>query len=188
MDPRSVRTQHALQRAALELAVERPLDALTIGDIAERAGVNRSSFYQHYSDKETLLADALDALDALVEEAGASIQVTPEAMEDTPEGLVAYLAHVDEHAALYRWAVGAHGSAVVTARLWERVEALVREHLAVSGGDPRYAGIPDDVVAAGVAGSALGAVRAWLDGEPRADVVTAAGWIWRMLARPDAAG
>jgi len=185
MDPRSQRTQRALQQAALELAVERPLDAITIGDIAERAGVNRSSFYQHYSDKETLLADALDAL---VEQAGASIEVTPEAMEDTPEGLVAYLAHVDEHAALYRWAVGAHGSAVVTARLWERVEALVREHLAVSGGDPRYAGIPAEVVAAGVAGSALGAVRAWLDADPRADVATAAGWIWRMLARPDVAG
>lgn len=181
MDPRSVRTQRSLQQAALDLAVERDLDEITVGDIAERAGVNRSSFYQHYSDKETLLADALDAM---VEEAGANLEAPIEPTEQPPAGLIGYLQHVDEHAALYRWALGSHGSAVVTARLWARVEALVRHHLAFAGDDSPFEGIPDDVVAAGVAGSALGAVRVWLGGEPRADVRTAAEWIWRMLLRP----
>jgi len=181
VDPRSLRTRRALQQAALDLGIERPLDEITIGDIAERAGVNRSSFYQHYSDKETLLADALDAI---VEEAGASIEVPMEPTAQPPAGLVDYLHHVDDHAALYRWALGSHGSAVVTARLWERVETLVRQHLELAGDASPFDGIPDDVVAAGIAGSALGAVRVWLDGEPRADVETAAGWIWRMLLGP----
>ena len=185
MDPRSLRTRRALQQAALDLAIERALDEITIGDIAERAEVNRSSFYQHYSDKETLLADALDAM---VEEAGASLEVPIDPTEQPPEGLIGYLQHVDDHAALYRWALGSHGSAVVTARLWERVEALVRYHLDRAGEDSPFEGIPDDVVAAGIAGSALGAVRVWLDGEPRADVETAAGWIWRMLLRPGGLG
>jgi len=181
VDPRSVRTQRSLQQAALELAIERDLDEITIGDIAERAGVNRSSFYQHYSDKETLLADALDAM---VEEAGASLEGPIEPTEAPPEALVGYLQHVDDHAALYRWALGSHGSAVVAARLQRRVEELVRHHLERAGADSPFEGIPDDVVAAGVAGSALGAVRVWLEREPRADVPTAAGWIWRMLLRP----
>lgn len=181
MDPRSLRTRRALQQAALDLAIERALDEITIGDIAERAGVNRSSFYQHYSDKETLLADALDAI---VEAAGASIEVAIEPTEEPPAGLVGYLEHVDAHAALYRWALGSHGSAVVTGRLWDRVEALVRHHLALAGGASPFEGIPEDVVAAGVAGSALGVVRVWLDTQPRADVGTAAEWIWRMLLRP----
>lgn len=181
MDPRSLRTQRALQQAALDLATERALDEITIGDIAERAGVNRSSFYQHYSDKETLLADALDAI---VEQAGASIEVELAPGVAPPKGLVGYLDHVDAHAALYRWALGSHGSPVVTARLWARVEALVRHHLELAGNDSLFEGIPEDVVAAGIAGSALGVLRVWLEAEPRADVATAAQWIWQMLLRP----
>ncbi|MEZ5190283.1 MAG: helix-turn-helix domain-containing protein [Schumannella sp.] len=61
MDPRIARTRRSLQEALLELARERELDDISVGDVAERAGVNRSSFYQHYADKETLLADALDS-------------------------------------------------------------------------------------------------------------------------------
>ena len=61
LDPRIARTRRVLQAALLDLAREQPLDEITVAEIADRAEVNRSSFYQHYSDKETLLADALDA-------------------------------------------------------------------------------------------------------------------------------
>jgi len=181
MDPRTARTRRSLQQAALELASERALDELTVGDIAERAGVNRSSFYQHYSDKETLLADALDAV---IEEAGTSLEAPIEPSEQPPEALVRFLAHVEEHAELYRWAVGDHGSAVVTARLRERVEALVLHHLAIAPGATPFEGIPVDLVAAGVAGSAIGAIRAWIERDPPAPAETAAGWIWRMVRGP----
>ncbi len=181
MDPRSVRTQRSLRQAALELATERDLDEITVGDIAERAGVNRSSFYQHYSDKETLLADALDTMG---DEAGASLEGLVDPTAEPPEGFIGFLRHVDDHAALYRWALGAHGSAVVTDRLWVRVEALVRHHLELAGEDTPFDGIPVDIVAAGVTGSGLGAVRAWLDAEPRPPVDVAAVWIWRMLLGP----
>ncbi|OJX65754.1 MAG: hypothetical protein BGO95_04770 [Micrococcales bacterium 73-13] len=177
MDPRIVRTRRSLRQAALELATERALDEITVGDIAERAGVNRSSFYQHYSDKETLLADALDAV---VEETGASLEGPLDRIDEPPAAFLRFIGHVDEHAELYRWALGPHGSSVVTARLRSRVEALVLHHLALAEDAP-FEGIPDDIVAAGVAGSGLGAVRAWVEGEPRAPVPVATGWLWRML-------
>jgi len=181
MDPRTARTQRSLQQAALELATERDLDEITVSDIAERAGVNRSSFYQHYSDKETLLADALDAM---VDEVGASLEAPIAPSVQPPDGFIGFIQHVDDHAALYRWALGSHGSAVVTARLWARVEALARYHLEVAGADSPFEGIPVDIVAAGVAGSGLGAVRAWLESEPRPPVGVASVWIWRMLLGP----
>jgi AcrR family transcriptional regulator len=178
MDPRIARTQGSLQQAALELATERDLDAITVGDIAERAGVNRSSFYQHYSDKETLLADALDAI---LEEAGASVVGPLDRADLPPDAFTQFIEHVDEHAALYRWALGPHGSAVVTDRLRSRVEGLVRYHMGISGIEAPYEGIPVDIVAAGVAGSGLGAIRAWLEADPRAPLPVATGWLWRML-------
>lgn len=181
MDPRTARTQRSLEQAALELATERDLDEITVGDIAERAGVNRSSFYQHYSDKETLLADALDAM---VDEAGASLEGFVDPTPEPPEGFIVFLEHVDEHAALYRWALGTHGSTIVTARLRARVEALVRHHLELAGAETPFDGIPVDIVAAAVTGSALGAMRAWVEADPRPPVEEAAVWIWRMLLGP----
>ncbi|MET1020260.1 MAG: TetR/AcrR family transcriptional regulator, partial [Microterricola sp.] len=91
MDTRVERTRSSLQQALLELARENSLDDITIGDIAIRAGVNRSSFYQHYSDKETLLADALDAAEL---EAGARVPTFNGALPvHAPADFVAYLAH-----------------------------------------------------------------------------------------------
>ena len=38
-----------------------------------------------------------------------------------------------------------------------------------------------DVVSAGIAGSALGVIEAWLARDPRPRVETAADWVWRVL-------
>ncbi|WP_291378775.1 helix-turn-helix domain-containing protein, partial [Demequina sp.] len=62
MDVRVERTRRRLQEALFSLARERGLENVAVSDIAERAGVNRSTFYQHYADKDTVLADALDRI------------------------------------------------------------------------------------------------------------------------------
>lgn len=45
-----------------ELAEESPLDSITVRAIASRAGVGYATFFRHYSDKDALLADVIDAL------------------------------------------------------------------------------------------------------------------------------
>ena len=123
MDVRVERTRRRLQDALLELARERPLDEITVAEITARAGVNRSSFYQHYSDKETLLADALDAA---AEAAAAMLPDHYEPPSGPPQALVVFLQHVDEHAELYRSVFGPTGSAAVLSRLRARIDAIVR--------------------------------------------------------------
>jgi AcrR family transcriptional regulator len=61
-DARVVRTREALRRAMTELAEESPLDSITVRAIAARAGVGYATFFRHYSDKDALLADVIDAL------------------------------------------------------------------------------------------------------------------------------
>ena len=39
----------------MELAREKPLDSITVQDIAARAEVNRATFYAHFEDKYALL-------------------------------------------------------------------------------------------------------------------------------------
>ena len=47
-DLRVWRTHHFLQEAMVELITEKGFDAITVGDIAERAMINRATFYRHY--------------------------------------------------------------------------------------------------------------------------------------------
>src|SRR6516162_8640216 len=50
-DLRIRRTHHFLQEAMIELITEKGFEAITVGDIAERAMINRATFYRHYQDK-----------------------------------------------------------------------------------------------------------------------------------------
>ncbi|MEO8529158.1 MAG: TetR/AcrR family transcriptional regulator, partial [Pseudolysinimonas sp.] len=144
VDPRIARTRQSLQEALFELARERELDDISVADITERAGVNRSSFYQHYADKDTLLADAIDAA---VESAEAGLPIPIDLTPDPPDILVRYLRHVDENAAVYRRIFAARGSGVAVDRLRARVEIVAAA--GIEGADLPTT-IPRDVLAAGL--------------------------------------
>ena len=51
-DRRVRRTQATLQRALIALVEEQDLSLITVADVAERAGVSRSTFYDHRSPKQ----------------------------------------------------------------------------------------------------------------------------------------
>jgi AcrR family transcriptional regulator len=55
LDLRVRRTRHLLQQAFMELMAEKSFQAITVQDIAERAMVNRATFYDHFVDKYALL-------------------------------------------------------------------------------------------------------------------------------------
>ena len=59
-DPRIRRTRQSLKDALRILLQSRSLEDISVQDLAEAAGVNRATFYDHYADKFALL-DALIA-------------------------------------------------------------------------------------------------------------------------------
>lgn len=54
-DPRVLRTQRLLLQAFSDLFWEKSFHAMTVQDVTERAGVNRSTFYTHFEDKYAIL-------------------------------------------------------------------------------------------------------------------------------------
>ena len=54
-DRRSARTREALLHVFLDLLFERGYEALSVRDIAARANVGRSTFYEHFAGKDALL-------------------------------------------------------------------------------------------------------------------------------------
>lgn len=61
LDPRIRRTREMLRDALIALLDSKPFDSISIQEIAERATVNRATFYAHYPDREALLEDLVQS-------------------------------------------------------------------------------------------------------------------------------
>jgi AcrR family transcriptional regulator len=87
------------------LIEERGFDALTIGELTERALVSRAAFYRNYQDKydlvEQIFAEAMRALLAAVGDLG---------REHPAEIWVTFFEHIAEYDRLYRALLGKNGS------------------------------------------------------------------------------
>src|SRR5215467_1957520 len=164
-DRRVRRTQATLQRALIDLVQERDLSQITVADVADRADVSRSTFYDHYQDVHELAEAACTSmLDDMFRSVLAiyAARAHPSA-EDPDPALTAFFTHFAEHATLYRSLLGPTGSA--------RIIEHVRLALTGDTPPPDTAGSPDfplDVPAAFVAGALLGVAADWLQrGCPR---------------------
>ncbi|AQZ61318.1 hypothetical protein BKM31_07320 [[Actinomadura] parvosata subsp. kistnae] len=181
VDPRVRRTQAALRATLIELVQHRDLSRISVADVAERAGVSRSTFYDHYRDVHELAAAACTAMiDELIE---AIPGRTPEAPaghapaaptgpcgpgeterqgpEVPPDTLLTFFAHLAEHASLYRSVLGPQGSARVMDHLRHRATVAVYAHRTGTP-PPGPAETPHDVRAAFTAGALLSVATHWL--------------------------
>ncbi|WP_017814806.1 TetR/AcrR family transcriptional regulator [Paenibacillus shenyangensis] len=73
-DLRIVRSRHSIRKAFAELLNEKGYDAITIQDIADRAMINRNTFYSHYQNKPELLNTCINEL---LENVGKAVMICP---------------------------------------------------------------------------------------------------------------
>jgi AcrR family transcriptional regulator len=166
-DPRVQRSRATLEAALRDLIADRELAQVTISDITKRAGVNRSTFYEHYADVHDLAACACTAMfDELV--AATPVFRQPERPgQPWRHQLPDLYAHIADNARLYRVLLGPAGSARVISHLLQRivVAAFVSRGLhetpaSTHAADPTET--PHDPEAAFVAGAVLGTIIDWL--------------------------
>ena len=70
LDRRARRTRQAIKESFAALAANQPLPDLTVKEVMERAGVNRATFYAHFSNIEGLeRAMETDAAERVIERA-----------------------------------------------------------------------------------------------------------------------
>lgn len=100
MDPRKQRSRDRLYAAALALAAERPISTLTVTQLADAAGVHRSTFYEHADSPEALVEAALTAeLDVLRDELMKDRSDAATAVATVTAGV---LQHILRHVDIYR--------------------------------------------------------------------------------------
>src|SRR6266849_9353749 len=116
------RTQKLLREALIELIEERGFEALTIGELTERAMVSRAAFYRNYQDKydlvEQIFEEAMSALLGAVGELG---------QEHPTEIWVTFFEHIAEYDRLYRALLGSKGSSWFVRKMRARLSDLIKE-------------------------------------------------------------
>lgn len=73
--------------AAVDLFAEQGYDATTVAQIAERAGVTKSTFFRHFPDKRELLVAGQETLSKLLAEGIADAPADASPLETVAEGL-----------------------------------------------------------------------------------------------------
>src|SRR6201746_142306 len=73
--------------AAVDLFNEQGYDATTVTQIAERAGVTKSTFFRHFSDKRELLVAGQETLSKLLAEGITEAPATASPLEAVAAGL-----------------------------------------------------------------------------------------------------
>jgi AcrR family transcriptional regulator len=115
-------TQKLLREALVELIEERGFEALTIGELIERALVSRAAFYRNYQDKYDLVEQIFEeAMSALL---GAVGELGP---EHPAESWVRFFEHIAQYERLYRALLGSKGSPWFVRKMRARLSGLVKE-------------------------------------------------------------
>ena len=161
-DKRVWKTQQALQRALLELIVERGYESTSVQHLLDRAGVGRATFYLHYRSKEDLLRRSLDRLrEQLVQ--GWELSAGSTEKHADPLGFsLAFFRHVDSHRRLYRAVVGRESGIIVDRQMRRLLADLIRAEVG-SPGQPARGGVWADMAAQYVVGALMSIVAWWMD-------------------------
>jgi AcrR family transcriptional regulator len=111
-DPRATKTKDALHTAFSTLLFEQGYEALKISDVALRAQVGRSTFYEHFKTKQDLLKASLErplsALSRVID------------LETSSENLVPFLVHFYDNRRLARVLLAWPTRTAMTTALTER--------------------------------------------------------------------
>lgn len=103
-DLRVLRTQQSIRKAFYELLQEKGYEAITIQDLADRAMINRNTFYLHHQSKPDLLNTCMDELLGEVKKAIVlcPINARPYRISMLETVMQAVLEHVSRNASFYR--------------------------------------------------------------------------------------
>lgn len=119
---RQRRTKMLLREALVGLIAERSFDALTVGELTERAMVSRAAFYRNYRDKydlvEQIFEEAMNNLFEAMGELG---------REHPAEVWVRFFEHVAQYDRLYRALLGEKGSPWFARKMRSRLAELIKE-------------------------------------------------------------
>lgn len=164
-DPRVLRTRRLLRDAFVELLHEMDIEKISVNRIAERATINRVTFYLHYRD----IPDMLDKMaEDMIEDINWIINNTPADQNSTEDidwsMMVNLLEHIAEHAKFYKVVLASKRTPIFTNRLLKMLTESITARLERMGSDSFVLteGIPTDIAIWFVSSALIGTIVSWL--------------------------
>ncbi|MEU6419537.1 TetR/AcrR family transcriptional regulator [Streptomyces spiralis] len=158
-----------LADAAFALFDERGYEQTTVDDIADRAGVGRTTFFRHYRSKEAVIFPDHDRLLELIRDRLATSSHSTALVAVSDAVRLVLLHYVDEgDLARRRYALTSKVSALRDREIASvaRYQRLFREFIADWMGDPtESASLRAEIMAAAVVAAHNHVLRRWLRGE-----------------------
>lgn len=177
-DARVRRTHELIRDAFMSLLIERGFDEITVQAIAERAGINRATFYRHYADKFDLADRLTDILFADINR-----QFREGADTSSMEIWQLMFKHVAEHATFYRAMLGKGGIPGFTERVRNSVEEQMLAQLPAMGFTETQLGMPLELVVRYTATAQVGFMQWWLENDTPFPPETAALYLFNLHVR-----
>ncbi|WP_440119323.1 TetR/AcrR family transcriptional regulator C-terminal domain-containing protein [Paenibacillus sp. QZ-Y1] len=165
-DPRILRTRQLIRDAFVDLLQEMDIEKLSVNRIAERATINRVTFYLHYRDitdmMETMADEMIEHIEKIVEEHEPLFESAV-----TDEGwpvLVKVLEHFAEHSKFYRVVLASKRTPIFTERLLKLLTRLVTAKVERMEMDSALAevGIHKEIAIWYSSSALIGTIIAWL--------------------------
>ena len=175
LDPRSQRSRAALRDALAEALGTTPFEEITVVLLTQRAGVNRSTFYQHYLTPENLL---IDLVNTRLQDTGiADAEGTDPADAHVPACIARLVAFAGEWRETYRHRLSnpARNSFLVC------VHGQVRSLSGRLLGEGERAGKPLSLAAPGLSGAITGIVSDWMVCDEPLPAEDLADSLWRLI-------
>jgi AcrR family transcriptional regulator len=163
IDRRVARTRTALYDALVRLIRRKPYDDITLADILAEADVGRSTFYQHFSSRDELLARSLERLEPVLLDAGAAD--LPDGPAGVPWGFSAALfEHIAEYREVHSALVGTSGERIVAETIGAILGRFLRDRMA---SEARPAGpVPRELLRRHIVATFMTVMSWWLEKAP----------------------
>lgn len=164
-DPRIIRTRQLLKDAFVDLLQEMDIEKISVNRIAERATINRVTFYLHYKD----IPDMMDKMaDEMIEEINQSLGQADNKQELGDEAdwpiLVCLLQHIAEHAKFYKVILASKRIPIFTERFMKLLTRLITERVQIVWEDSSIeeAGIQKEIAIWYGSSALIGTIVGWL--------------------------
>jgi AcrR family transcriptional regulator len=183
-DPRVKRTRQMLLEALLELVKEKNFQDITVQDIADKAGINRTTFYLHFMDKYDLITQntkrLIDELFSQIDMLGIDLVSPQIAKETEPVSLVRLVENIAGQADFFRLILGRKGNPEAYFEIRNHFEKVFRGWLQKRfGNDPRYH-TKIEIAVRYLSSSRLGLIEWWLESNQQISAKEFAHSAWQM--------
>ena len=115
-------TEEAIKRSFMKLIEQQPYSRITVRDIAADCGINRNTFYYHFSDIPALMDAVIrDIIDRIIEE--------HPRLESLEDGLRVLAKFVAENRRAIRHVYDSMDRTILETNLWRLCDHVVRTYL-----------------------------------------------------------